>query len=94
MPKYNVGPGDPLSMLMEECAEVVQAGCKIKRFHEHVEGMKSPEARRLHLIQEIGDVFVSVDRCVDEGLFTYQEIDVAAERKLVRLKELFGYDPK
>lgn len=94
MPKYKCGPGDPLSTLMEECAEVIQAGCKIKRFYEHVEGMKNPETRRQDLIQEIGDVFVSIDRCVDEGLFTYQELDVASERKLARLKELFGYEPR
>lgn len=94
MPKYNCSPGDPLAVLMEECGEVIQAGCKMIRFTDHCEGMKTPEARRLHLVQEIGDVIISLNRCIDEGLFTYQEISEAADRKLARLKELFGYEPK
>lgn len=94
VPKYNCSPGDPLAMLMEECGEVIQAGCKMIRFKEHHEGMKTPEARRLHLIQEMADVVVCMDRCIDEGLLTFEELHEGIDRKHARLKELFGYVPK
>lgn len=57
-----------LEIMQEECAEVIQAISKIKRFgldaHNPADESKTPNS--LHLLNEIGDVVGMVQMFVDE----------------------------
>jgi hypothetical protein len=95
MPIYDVPMGDPLDMLVEECAEVVQEAMKIRRFG--MEGTKEWAARgedppRKRLIQEVGDVLVIVDILLAHRVFTIEQLNAAKARKSDRLCELFGFN--
>jgi len=62
-----------LDLLQEECAEVVQAVSKCRRF-----GL---EEKRLDLVQEIGDVTLLIELLKAHGLYTDEEL-----RKAERIK--------
>lgn len=55
-----------LSILIEECGEVIQAGCKILRhgYNSNNKGL-NPETNREALARELGDLLHAVDRVVD-----------------------------
>ena len=97
MPKYSCGPGDPIDMLVEECAEVIMAVQKGRRFgfdgtKEWLDQDPSRKTPRNRLIQEIGDIIAVLKVIVDFGILgiTTEEIDTAIECKQARLNELFG----
>lgn len=83
-----------LVVLAEECAEVIQAICKIQAF-----GMDSrhPETGVLNdasLRQEITDVLTVVDMLYDAEFLSWNDIEGRKELKLERMKryrpELFS----
>lgn len=77
-------PGDPLDILAEECAEVIQAIMKIKRF-----GIR--ERSREDFVKETGDLLFAIDRVIDKtDLLTKKNISEAKKAKVKRFKELFG----
>lgn len=98
--KYDVGPGSPLDMLGEECAEAVKEIFKAYRFGmDTVYTGKAPgtgvyrtTSPRQRLVQEVGDILVSVDLCVALGFFSAKDIAAAKAKKRQRLVELFGHD--
>lgn len=95
MPKYSVPMGDPLDMLVEECAEVIQEMMKVRRFG--MEGTREwavagNDPPRLRLIQEIGDVMTIIDVLLAKGFFTVEELTEARAKKSKRLTELFGFE--
>jgi NTP pyrophosphatase (non-canonical NTP hydrolase) len=77
-------------MLAEECAELIQAVMKLRRFGQDgapgYEGVKPRE----EVIREIGDILVCVDRLVHFKLVATEELERAKKRKRERLFELFG----
>lgn len=95
-PKYKCDMGDPLDMLVEECAEVIQEMMKVRRF-----GMDgTPEwaaagndPPRLRLLQEIADLMVVIEILTARGIYTLTELDDARTKKRHRLLELFGERP-
>lgn len=90
MAKYNCSPGHPLDMLAEECAELIQAIMKLRRFGpEGAPGYTGTKPRD-EIIRECGDVLVSVDRLVHFNLTTADELEAAKRIKWARLCELFG----
>jgi len=75
-----------LNILQEECAEVIQAVSKIRRF-----GLKDKHGNKKtnqeELIQELGDVVAMMKLLHDSGLFTEEDISDAAERKHKKLEK-------
>ena len=73
-----------LDILQEECAEVIQAISKVRRF-----GMentyKDGGTQREHLIQELGDVTLLIELLHAHQLFTDKELIEAQRRKANKL---------
>jgi len=66
-----------LDLLQEECAEVVQAVSKCRRF-----GLDN---KRADLIQELGDVTLLIELLKAHGLYTDQELREAERIKANKL---------
>jgi NTP pyrophosphatase (non-canonical NTP hydrolase) len=81
-----------LSVLTEECAEVIQAVSKINRFglNNEWQGVTNKQS----LITEIGDVLALILVLVDETdiNISRSDIDVAITNKLKKLKEFLPYE--
>lgn len=81
-----------LSVLQEECAEVIQAVSKINRFglNNEWQGVTNKQS----LITEIGDVLAILLVLIDETdiNISRNEIDVAITNKLNKLKEFLPYE--
>ena len=69
---------ETLGILQEECAEVIQAVSKYRRFGEN---------NRLDLEQEIGDVLCLVALLEQQGFISETGIELAMNRKLEKLKK-------
>lgn len=83
-----------LDILQEECAEVVSACSKIKRFgfdnYNPADPNKVPKWK--HLEQEIGDVIAMLQFVVDLNVgITVEGIEVAYKKKLEKLKKFSRY---
>jgi NTP pyrophosphatase (non-canonical NTP hydrolase) len=76
------GPEKQLDMLVEECAELIQAVNKLKRADDSSD--EEFDKARLHLAQEIADVGIMIDQ-VSKGMLI--DVAVALQRgsKIVRL---------
>ena len=69
---------ETLGILQEECAEVIQAVSKYRRFGD---------SNRLNLEQEIGDMLCIVVLLEQQGFITETGIELAMSRKLEKLKK-------
>jgi NTP pyrophosphatase (non-canonical NTP hydrolase) len=75
---------EPLQILQEECAEVIQVIAKGFRF-----GFDEPydmKTNRQKLTQEVGDVLCMVDILVKRGFIDQSEIETAKRFKKEQLK--------
>lgn len=90
MAKYNCAPGDPLDMLVEECAELIQAAMKLRRFGPDGATGYTGTKPRDEIKREVGDVLAAVDRLIASGFMTTTEAVTAARKKHERIYELFG----
>jgi NTP pyrophosphatase (non-canonical NTP hydrolase) len=73
-----------LDILQEECAEVIVAISKIRRFgidNTYKEG----GTQREHLTQELGDVTLLIELLKAHGVYTEQELIDAQQRKAIKL---------
>ena len=73
-----------LDILQEECAEVIQAISKCRRFgmeNEYKEG----GTQREHLVQELGDVTLLIELLKVHQLYTDKELRAAQLRKSQKL---------
>jgi NTP pyrophosphatase (non-canonical NTP hydrolase) len=69
-------------ILIEECAEVIQAVSKVKRF-----GIDSvDETNRDRLEQEIGDLLTMIDLLYVKGIINEKNVLEAQQRKISKLK--------
>lgn len=88
--KYNCHPGEPLDMLAEECAELIQAIMKHRRFGPSgapgYTGTKPTE----DIKREVGDVLCSIERLIESRFMSEDEALFARGQKRARLYELFG----
>jgi len=77
-----------LNILLEECAEVIQAISKIFRF-----GFESchPEhpiiTNRVHLTEELGDLYCMMNLLSQRGVVPSDEVIRYSEMKLAKLKK-------
>jgi NTP pyrophosphatase (non-canonical NTP hydrolase) len=76
-----------LDILQEECAEVIQAISKCRRFGMENEYVKGEGTQREHLVQELGDVRLLIDLLHAHQLFTEKEIREAERCKSKKLSK-------
>lgn len=69
-----------LTILQEECAEVIVAASKIKRFGQDRESLN-------RLARELGDLQCMINLCQEYDLVSFTAIDDYAEMKREKLKE-------
>ena len=75
-----------LDILQEECAEVIQAISKVRRFGID-NTYKDGGTQREHLVQELGDVTLLVELLHAHQLFTDKELHAAQVRKSQKLTQ-------
>lgn len=76
---------EALTILQEECAEVIQNASKIKRFglNESYEGQ---ESNRVRLQKEVGDVLALIDILIDCEVLEHTELLQCKVDKINKLK--------
>lgn len=80
-PKIN----EILDILQEECAEVIQAISKCRRFGIEEQNLKSGRTQREELVQEMGDVTMLIELLQSYYLFTEAELNQAKLNKAIKL---------
>jgi len=75
-----------LLITQEECAEVTQAISKCYRFGLDNVKPGKPKTNREHLAEEIGDLQAMIDLCVKFNLVSHEQISIAADNKITKLK--------
>ena len=84
---YDIGMTDKvneiLDILQEECAEVIVAISKIRRFGID-NTYKDGGTQREHLVQELGDVTLLIELLQAHNVYTEQELINAQHRKAVK----------
>lgn len=76
-----------LNILQEECAEVIQAISKCRRFGMENVYLNGEGTQREQLVQELGDVRLLIELLHAHQLFTEQEIKAAERRKATKLSK-------
>ena len=74
-----------MEIAQEECAEIVQAISKVKRFGLMTE--HNGKTDQAHLEEEVGDLQCMISLMVEKGLIDPVAVLDAKERKLLKLKQ-------
>lgn len=74
-----------LDILQEECAEVIQAISKCRRFGIDEQNLKTGRTQRSELVQELGDVTLLIELLKAHHLFTEDELQSAKLNKATKL---------
>lgn len=76
-----------MSILQEECSEVIQAVSKINRFG--IDNCKpgKPKTNREHLEEELGDLEAMIQLLADTGVVTKHNVELAKNAKFEKLKK-------
>lgn len=86
MKQVNDHQEECLNILQEECAEVIQAASKIKRFGVVGKPINTTLTNKESLEMELGDVLALVDLLTGSGLgVTREGIEAARQNKMQRL---------
>ena len=83
----NDSDNETMDILQEECAEVIQAVSKIRRFG--IDNLKpgKPKTNREHLEEEVGDMLAMVDIMLANGIVTAEHLEIAKRAKIEKLKK-------
>jgi NTP pyrophosphatase (non-canonical NTP hydrolase) len=76
-----------MTIMQEECGEIIVAISKCKRFGLHTLIPDSKETNTKRLTKELGDLFAMVDLLIDQKLLTMNEINEYKEEKFTKLKK-------
>ena len=76
-----------LNILQEECVEVVQAVCKVRRFGFDNHHPANEQDNREHLAEELGDLLCMIELLIADGVVTQEELDHAKHMKIEKLKK-------
>lgn len=88
MKQINDHQEECLNILQEECAEVIQAASKIKRFGVVGKPLNTTLTNKENLEMELGDVLALVDLVRGSGLgVTTEGIEAARKNKMARLSK-------
>ena len=74
-----------LTILSEECAEVIQVAAKVRRFGIDDYHPKEQQTNRALLQQELGDILAMIDILKANGILTDIGLEDAKKRKLGKL---------
>jgi len=85
MKTYSPKINEILDILQEECAEVIQAVSKCRRFGIEEQNLKSGRTQREELVQELGDVTLLIELLHSYQLFTQDELRTAEKAKAAKL---------
>jgi hypothetical protein len=75
-----------LTILQEECAEVIQSVSKCKRFGIDNIYSKGTGSQRENLTKEVGDLQCMINLCIERGIIEKAEVDQAILNKREKLK--------
>jgi len=78
-----------MTILQEECAEVITSISKCRRFglHTLVPFTETKETNMSRLSKELGDVLAMIDLLVEQKLVTNQELEEYKQSKIEKLKK-------
>lgn len=76
-----------MTIMQEECGEVIVSISKCKRFGLHDLVPNTKESNIQRLAKEIGDLYAMVELLVDQKLFTMEEINTYKAAKFEKLKK-------
>lgn len=76
-----------MSILQEECAEVIQAVSKINRFGIDNYKPGKPKTNREHLEEELGDMLAMIEILQDMGVVDINNLELAKKAKFEKLKK-------
>jgi len=79
MLRHNYSTTELLTVLQEECAEVIVEASKIKRFGHEPENLE-------RFAKEIGDLQCLIDLCQEYDLISFTDIDEYSQQKREKLK--------
>jgi NTP pyrophosphatase (non-canonical NTP hydrolase) len=82
----NKTTNEVMDILQEECAEVIQAVSKIRRFGIDNAKPGKPKTNREHLEEELGDLYAMIDILQELDIVSWTNIERAAEAKREKLK--------
>jgi NTP pyrophosphatase (non-canonical NTP hydrolase) len=82
----NKTTNEVMDILQEECAEVIQAVSKIRRFGIDNHKPGKPKTNREHLEEELGDLYAMIDILQELDIVSWDGIEKAAEAKREKLK--------
>jgi NTP pyrophosphatase (non-canonical NTP hydrolase) len=76
-----------MDILQEECAEVIQAVSKVRRFG--IDNCKPGKSltNREHLEEELGDLLAMVDIMLDQDIIAWGNLEVAKKAKIKKLRK-------
>ena len=78
---------ETLDILQEECAEVIQAVSKIRRFGIDNSKVGTNYSNREHLEEELGDVLAMVDILLINNIVDWGNLHRAKRAKIEKLKK-------
>jgi len=76
-----------MSILQEECSEVIQAVSKINRFGIDNYKPGKPKTNREHLEEELGDLLAMIELLENGGVVSRVKLEVAKTAKFEKLKK-------
>ena len=76
-----------MSILQEECSEVIQAVSKINRFGIDNYKPGKPKTNREHLEEELGDLLAMIELLENDGLISRPNMEIAKNAKFEKLKK-------
>lgn len=88
-PKYDCEMGDPLDMLAEECAEVIQAIMKARRFGMDGAPGYTGIKPRDEIVKELGDVLACIDLLPQRLRLNSGELEARKLEKLAKIRAYF-----
>ena len=83
----NENNNEVMDILQEECAEVIQAVSKIRRFGIDNAKVGTDQTNRQHLEEEVGDMLAMVDILLINDIVSWGNLHVAKRAKIEKLKK-------
>ena len=83
----NAKETEVLDILQEECAEVIQAVSKIRRFGADNVKPGKPKTNRDHLEEELGDMLAMIDIMLELRVISLDNLEIAKQAKVEKLKQ-------
>jgi len=76
-----------MDILQEECAEVIQAVSKVRRFGIDNYKPGKPKTNREHLEEELGDLLAMVDIMLEQDIVSWGNLEVTKKAKIEKLRK-------